>query len=168
MTIVPDVAVGLHSASPLGGGAARYMDLAYGPSVTGRVTVHPEGLPEFGAFIAVDFRYMLYTQSKYYGRPTASEFDASIGSSWTFGTVVRHGPELSVGYFTSLVHQPDAYLGPRSETFHGLAINLGYSVAIASPLSVVLGAGTVVGHEDVSGPLYFGHVNLRFRFLSVF
>lgn len=160
-----DISMGLHAASAADSGAP-YMVLALGPAVAARVVVRPESQPRFGAFVGAAYRYMTYNKAEYYGRPWANEIDVVLGVSWTFGATVQHGPEASLGYFTSFVSQPDAYLGPRSRTFHGLTMGLGYSVTITSPFSVVWGVGTVVGHKDARGPLSFGHVGLRFRFWS--
>jgi hypothetical protein len=163
MTLSSDISVGLHAASAADTGAP-YMALALGPAVAARVVVHPESQPRFGGYLGASYRYMTYNRAEYYGRPWANEADVVLGASWTFGTTVQHGPEAELGYFTSFVSQPDAYLGPRSRTFHGLVMSLGYSATLASPLSVVWGVGTVVGHKDARGPLSFGHLGFRLRF----
>lgn len=165
MTPSSDISLGLHAASAADTGA-RYMAFAVGPAVAARVVVRPENQPRFGAFLGVSYRYMIYGKAEYYGRSWSNEVDVDLGASWTFGTTLQHGPEVTLGYFTSFVSQPDAYLGPRSMTFHGLVVDLGYSVTIVSSLSVFWGGGVVVGHKDARGPLSVGHVGLRFRFWS--
>jgi len=163
VTIVPDVSLGVCAATPSGDGASRYLDAAYGPTASARGSLHPEGMPRLGVFLAVDYRHMWYAASKYDGRPYADEVDVGLGAAWSFGDTVRHGPELKVAYFTSFLRRPDAYLGPRSDTFHAAVVDLGYSVTFAAPFTVVVGGGLIVGHEDAQTPLYSGHISLRHR-----